>query len=67
MLTKTNYIKRFFFSLLRNFEIYVALLITIGSLFHIEAAFILKHLFMTSNRHRATSSFIAPGVSSSFL
>ena len=54
--TKKIIIKDVFFSLLRNIEIDGALLIDIGSLFHDDAAEILKDLLVIYNRHRASSS-----------
>ena len=54
-LTK-NYNKICFFSLLRNIEIDGELRIDIGSLFHTEAADILKDLLVICNRHLASSS-----------
>ena len=46
------------FNLLRNIVIDGALRIDRGSLFHTEAAEILKDLLVICNRHRASSSFM---------
>ena len=56
MLTKKNYNKISFFSLLRYIEIDGALRIDICSLFYTEAAKSLKDLLVICNRQRASSS-----------